>query len=89
MTTYKSFEDGILGAMTEYLTTFKGVHGYAPDYSIRSDGKKGMLYVFGILVTATQLRDAIRTMKGMNKNAKTFSQLIRKMAPVYASEVMG
>lgn len=88
MTTYKSFEDGILSVLTEYIATFKEVHGYAPNYSIGSEGKKGVVYVFGIVVTATQLRDAIRTIKAMGRNAKTLSQLILKLAPVYPSEVM-
>lgn len=82
MTTYKRFEDGILGVLTEYIATFKEVHGYAPNYSLGFDGEKGVVSVFGILVTATQLRDAIRTIKAMDRNAKTISQLIRRFAPV-------
>jgi len=82
MTTYKRFEDGILSVLTEYIATFKEVHGYAPNYTISSEGKKGLVLVFGILVNSTQLREAIRVMKVVDRNAKTLSQLIHRFAPV-------
>ena len=82
MTTYKSFEDGILSVLTEYIATFKEVHGYAPNYSIGSEGKEGVVYVFGIVVNTKQLRDAIRTMKSMSRDAKTLSQLVYRLVPV-------